>query len=214
MKRAAVALGVAAVAIWATAVLAQGRNFAGSWTIDAEKTSAVNAASGGAEVMVRGGSGGAVVAAGGGGGRGGGGTATGAAAGTEVRRLDPAGATGGVIAAAGGGARGGGGGGRGGAGPMTITMDAGTLTITNGPTSTAYRLDGTPTTTETPRGTSTSKSTWKSDRLVIETTVDTPNGPQVTTVAWYMDGEWLVRETSSTAADGSVNVRKTYYKKA
>jgi len=107
----------------------------------------------------------------------------------------------------------GGGGGRGGgvAGPTTVALDANTFTFG----ATSYKLDGTPTTTETPMGVRTSKATWKNDKLVIELSTQTPNGAITSTQTWYLEGDWLVRETSSPAPDGGApRVSKTYFKRA
>ncbi len=186
---------------------AQGRNFAGSWTIDAERTSAANASAGG------GGAGGV------GGARGG----RGAAEPAVVARGGGA-AAGTIVGGGGGGARGGGGGGvavggmRGGggmgvAGPMTVSADNNTFTIAAGETTTTYHLDGSPQTNDTPRGQVTTKASWKGDRVVIETTSPGANGPLSSTATWYMDGDALVRENSSTGPNGEPVTRKTYYKR-
>ena len=106
-----------------------------------------------------------------------------------------------------GGARG-----RGSAGPMTITLDAGTFTLGSGETSTVYRLDGSSTTTDTTSGKATSKATWKDDKLTIETVTDSANGQLVTNVVWYLEGESLVRETQ-TNFNGVTSTRKTFYKR-
>ena len=172
---------------------AQGRNFAGSWTVDLERTLAANPAGGGA-----GGRG----AAGGGGMRSGGG---GVGAGAPV--------TGGVAA----GGRGGGGGMRGGGAgpvPMSITADANTFSVTSGDTTTTYRLDGNSATIDTPRGQATVKAAWQGDRVVIETTNQGPEGPLVTTATWYLDGDALVRETSVPGPNGESISRKTYFKRS
>ena len=203
MKRTAVALGVAVVTLWSAGAFAQGRNFAGTWTIDSDRMMAAG--------------GGIAVAAGGGGGRGGRGGGS-SAGGGAVQAVG--GGSGGAVAVAGGGGGGGGArGGRGGgsmmAGPLSITMDATTFTIGNGATSSAYRLDGTATTVEGPGLHSTAKAAWKGDRLVIETTTDTVNGAVVATAAWYLEGDSLIRETSSPSpTGGDPTIRKTYYKKS
>jgi hypothetical protein len=199
MKRALTGFVLVLAVCWATDLAAQGRNFGGSWTIDTERTLAANAGVGAAQM--RGGGAGAV---GGGRARSGGDAGAGAAA--------AAGAGGGVARSGGGG---GGGGGRGGGapGPMMLALDTATFTVTNGPTVTAYKLDGSATTISSPRGDMTAKAAWKGDRLVIETTSQGPNGPMVTTTTWYLDGEALVRETSTPTPDGEASVRKTFYKK-
>jgi hypothetical protein len=112
------------------------------------------------------------------------------------------------------GMRSGGGGGRGGgtAGPMTVVLDANTFSFGSGATSNVYRLDGSPTVTETPAGRSTSKAGWKEDKLVIDVTLDTVNGPVNSAIVWYLEGESLVREKQSNL-NGQPTVRKTYYKR-
>ena len=194
MKRF-VMLSAVAAALMSVGVYAQGRNFSGTWTIDSEKTAASNPA-------------------GGGGGRGG------AVGGTMVRQ-----SSGADVVAVGGGARGGGGGGgavvaRSGAGgavggpvPTTIAIDAKSFTLTSGQNATVYALDGSVTDVSNARSKATAKAAWQGDKLVIETTAEGPNGPVVSQAAWYLDGEWLVRENSSTGADGTAVVRKTYFKK-
>jgi hypothetical protein len=196
-------------AFWTADLAAQGRNFAGNWTVDAERTQAANASLAGA-----GGGGGAVVARGaGGGGRGGG------AVGTVA-----AGTTGGTVAAAGGGGgRGSAGGAIGGVGmrsggapgPTTISMSASSFTIGSGETATTYKTDGSVNTITNAAGQAVqAKATWKGDKLVIEATTETPNGPRTSTNTWYLEGEALVRETSSTTPDGQAVTRKTFFKKS
>src|SRR5262245_26771607 len=130
MKRTTTTLGVVAVALWATAAFAQTRNFGGNWMGDSERTAAANPA--GAGGMVRGGGAGVGGMRSGGGGGGGGVAAAGA-----VMR------TGGEIPAGGGGR-----GGRGAAGPTVIALDTNTFTVGT----TAYKLDGSVTTIDSPNG--------------------------------------------------------------
>ena len=200
MKKA-VGLGIVTAVLLTTGIGAQGKNFSGSWVVDTAKT----AESGGA-------TGGTMVAAGGGGGamRSGGGVAVGGVA------------TGGTMVATGGGGgavRASGGGGRGGGGaattpqPMGITVDAKTFSIQNGETVTSYPLDGSVKDMSNELRSASAKASWKGDKVVIETTTTGPNGPVITTASWYLEGEWLVRENTSTALDGSAVSRKTYYKK-
>jgi len=190
MKRAMAVLGVAAMSLWATAISAQGRSFGGSWTVDSEKTMAAVTAAGGA-------GGGTITArTAGGGGRGGGVVA----AGGEQRV---------AVAGGGGGGRGGGGGAMGVAGPMAITLDA--TSFSDGRNT--YKVGGT-STYESPRGTVTAKTSWVSDKLVIEATSQGPNGPIVTKTSWYLEGESLVRETSTPVEGAADRVSKTYYKRS
>ena len=205
MKRVISAVAVAGIGLWSASVFAQGRNFGGSWTLDQEKTMAaamseLQTATGGA-VARGGGAGGGGGARSGGGGGGFGATATAGAA---------------PVARSGGGGGGGMGGGRGrggAAGPISISLDSNAFTVGSGETSQIYRLDGTPTVTETAMGRSTSKASWKDDKLVVETTNDTPNGAVSSTIVWYLEGDSLVRETHSNAGGQDV-VRKTFYKRA
>jgi hypothetical protein len=221
MKRAIPIMVLVAGAVWTGSLSAQGRNFAGTWTIDQEKTMNANAASaaaagGGAGGMRSGGGGGggavgtvsggevAVARGGGGGGRGG-----------AVGAGEPA--AGAVTAAGGGGGFAGAGGarGRGGApAPVVISIDANTFNVGNGETSTAFKLDGSATTIPTANGDATAKASWKGDKLVVETTAQGPNGPIVSTATWYLDGESLVRENVLPAPNGQTITRKTYFKKA
>jgi len=203
MKRA-VLMSVAAAALMTVSLGAQGRNFGGSWTIDAEKTAASNPA------MVGGGRGGGGVARSGGGGGGGAVVATGATATTASSG-----------AMAGGGGRGGGGGAvvarSGGPGTpalTTVTVDANTFTLVQGQTTTSYRTDGSVTNLDNEMRKASAKASWQGDKLVVETTTETQNGPVVAHASWYLEGEWLVRENKSTSADGTEVIRKTYYKRS
>lgn len=182
---------------------AQGRNFAGSWTVDTERTLAANPA----PTPPAGGGGGVAVARGGGGGRGG------AVAGGGVAAAGSG--TGAATAVAIGGARGGGGGGRGGSGgPMMVTADANTFSFGSGESMTTYKLDGSVSTTDTPRGEVAVKASWQGDRVIVEQTNPGANGPVKTTTAWYLDGDALVREIAiPTGPDGQTTTRKTYYKR-
>jgi hypothetical protein len=196
MKRAV--LTSAFVALMVTGLAAQGRSFGGTWTIDAEKT------------MAEGG------AAGGGGGRGGGGMARSGGGGGATNSGTVA-ATGGVVMARGGGA-GGGGARSGGAGAtpvgLTVTVDANTFTIVQGQSTTTYRTDGSVSNLDTDVRKASAKASWQGNKLAIETTTETPNGLIVTHATWYVEGEWLVRENTSTGPDGQDVIRKTYYKKS
>ncbi len=187
MKRAISAVAVATIGLWSASVFAQGRNFSGSWTVDSEKTmAAMSTTEAPAGAVARSGGGGGGAVAGGGGG----------------------GSFGAV-------ARGGGGGGRGGGGvaPATIlALDANTFTMGSGENARVYRLDGSPTVLDTPAGRSTSKASWKDDKLVIETTLEGANGPVNSTMVWYLEGESLVRENHANF-NGTTSVRKTYFKR-
>lgn len=191
MKQA-VRIGTMAAVLMSVGLGAQGRNFSGTWTIDTEKT----IAAGGGAVAGRGGA------------RGGGG-------GVMVARAGDAGAAGAVAVAGGaGGARsGGGGGGMVVATGTTLTVDNKSLTIAQGQSTTTYALDGSVTDLNNPARKTTAKATWQGDKIAIETTAEGPNGPIVTHATWYIEGEWLVRESSSTGADGQPVVRKTYFKR-
>ena len=200
MTRAILSAFVALAASSAVA-FTQGRDFAGAWIVDTERTRAEAVASGGTF--------------GGGGGRGG-------AGGGGVVMGRGGGGGGAVVASGSGGGFVGGGGGRGGggsavetpAGPAqtVIAIDATTFTVTTGSTPIAYKLDGSATRIETPRGVQTAKAAWKGDRLVIETTGAGADASLVTTTTWYLDGTSLVRETSRPGPTGQPVVSKTFFK--
>ena len=209
MKSARLMTALAAVVV-SVGLSAQGRNFAGVWTIDSEKTMAANGAAGGG-----GGARGGAFGAGGGGG----GAVTARSGGAGGAVVSGGGGGGGAVArgTGGGGAMmASGGGGRGGAMPsgMTLSIDASSFTISQGETTTVYRTDGSVNNIESPGPKTTAKAAWKGDSLIIETTRETENGNVVSTATWYLEGESLVRETKSSNAAGEQMVRKTYYKKA
>ena len=203
MKRAAALCGVAAIGLWSAGLFAQGRNFAGTWTVDAEKTAAANAASG-VGARARSGGGGGV-----GGGRGG------AVAGGGMGSGSGGAAVGGGGAVGSGGGFGGGGGGRGGASasPMVLTLDGTKFSVGSGTSTMTYVIDGSAAAIDTPAGPATAKAAWKDDKLVIETTTETASGRVVSTIAYYLEGESLVRETQTSRPDGQTTVRKTYFKR-
>lgn len=206
MKRVISAVAVAAIGLWSASVFAQGRNFSGSWTVDQEKTmAAMSTMEAPAGAVARGGGGGGVGMRSGGGG---GGTATVSGGGVGA-------GGGGTFGAAGARSGGGGGGGRGGGGvapPTILALDANTFTMGSGETARVYRLDGSPTILETPAGRSTSKASWKDDKLVIETTLEGANGPVNSSTVWYLEGDSLVRENHANF-NGTASVRKTYFKR-
>ena len=160
MRRVTAMVGAAAmVLVMSASVFAQGKpNFAGTWTLDAEKTAAANPA--------------------------------------------PAG-----------------GGGRGGAqGPMTIKVDATTFSIErqgqNGPTTTAYVIDGKP--NKMTQGQAEVSYTAKvvGSTIEIETTRDMGGQAVTSKAVWAMEGEYLVQSTTQAGRDGGApTTRKTYYKK-
>ena len=186
-------VGTIAAVLMSVGLVAQGRNFSGNWTIDSEKTMAANPGTTA-------------------GGRGGGGGDP-----TMARRVNTG--TGGTVVAAGGGGgaavarSGSAGGGMVVATGTVLTVDAKSFTIAQGQTTTTYPLDGTVTDLNSARGKVVAKASWQGDKIAIETTTEGPNGPIVTHATWYLEAEWLVRENTSTGADGQPVVRKTYYKK-
>lgn len=171
--RQMVVMTALAVGVSVMSVAAQGRNFSGTWVIDAEKTAAAAPAAGG-------GGGGAVVSrsmAGGGGGAVGGGV--------------------------GGGAMSGGGGGgvvtrsmASGSSDTVITLDASTFTIEVGGVKTSYPTNGTETAIEVRGVSGRATAKWQGDVLTITSTIDAANGPVTSTQSWSMEGESLVRETA------------------
>jgi len=189
MKKAVVGIGIVTAMLLTTGLGAQGKNFGGTWVVDADKTREAGGAAGGTMVAA--------------GGRGGGGGGGGAVA-----------ATGGTMVAVGGGGRGGGGArGAGAPVPMSVAVDAKTFAITTGETVTSYPLDGSVKDMSNEVRAASAKAAWKGDKVVIETTAQGPNGPVVTTASWYLEGEWLVRENTSNGPDGTPVSRKTYYKR-
>jgi hypothetical protein len=95
----------------------------------------------------------------------------------------------------------------------TITLDTKSFSVTQGENTTAYALDGSVSDISNGMRKATAKAAWQGDKLVIQTTVEGPNGPVVSQATWYLEGESLVRENSSTTADGQTMTRKTYFKK-
>lgn len=216
MKSARFMTALAASVVVSVGLSAQGRNFAGVWTIDTEKTMAANPAAAGGGGGARGGAfgsggggGGAVTARSGGAGAGGGAVVSGGGGGGGAVARGTGGGGGAMVAS-------GGGGGRGGGMPsgMTLSIDASSFTISQGETTTVYRTDGSVNNIESPGPKTTAKAAWKGDSLIIETTRETENGNVVSTATWYLEAESLVRETKSSNAAGEQMVRKTYYKKA
>lgn len=183
MKRAVV-LGTVAAVLLSVGLGAQGRNFSGTWVVDAEKTSAASGGGGGVRVA-----------------------AAGSGTATESRRVVAGGGgAGGAVVARGGAA--------GVAPGLTITADANMFSIANGTSTTVYKLDGSVINIENARAKSTAKATWQGDKIVIDTTIEAPSGPVVQHASWYLEGDSLVRENRSTGADGEEVVRKTYYKRS
>jgi hypothetical protein len=119
---------------------------------------------------------------------------------------------------------GGGGGGRqggGGGGPITITMDAKTMTITrttpNGEMKTIYNLDGSDSKNTTQgRGGAVevvSKAKWDGSKLVVTSSQDM-NGTAVTrTVTYSLDVGMLVQTTTGPGRDGTAQTTTIKYKK-
>lgn len=111
---------------------------------------------------------------------------------------------------------GGGGGRRGGmAGPMTIKVDATSMTVTRttgrGPQTNTYKLDGS--VQDVTMGQNTAKVTakWDGNNIVVSTTRDM-NGTSVTSTSTYsMEGADLL-VTNNSGREGA-SPTKTYYKK-
>lgn len=120
----------------------------------------------------------------------------------------------------GGGPPGGGmGGGRGGMamGPMTVTMDAGTLTTQretpNGAMSTTYKLDGSEQTIAQGQGEAQVKAAWDGNNLVINTTRSFNGNSMTTKAVWSLEGDYLVVTTTRPNRDGGEVTTKVFYKK-
>ena len=166
MRRVTALVGAAAVVLWAAAVMAQAKpNFAGSWTVDAEKTTAANPAPAG----------------GGGGGRaGGGGGGRGGAQGPMVVKQDAT-----TLSVERQGAN----------GPTTTTytLDGKPQTVTMGQSEATVtaKIDGATIVIETTRdmgnGPTTTKAVWAMDGewLVIANTQPPRSGGEATTRKTY-----------------------------
>lgn len=163
-----------AVAASVMSVAAQGRNFSGTWVIDAEKTAAAAPAAG------AGGGGGVMV--GGGGAR-------------VVRGANAGGGTGGAVSGGGGAvmmARPA----TAGSSDTVITLDGSTFTLEVGGVKTSYATNGTETPIEVRGRTGRASAKWHGDVLTITTTLDGPDGQVTTSQSWSLEGESLVRETT------------------
>ena len=210
---------IVCVSVSGMSAAGQGRSFSGTWVVDAEKTMEARR-----EAMANSPTG-VVVAGGGGGGRGGA-VATGGGGGTMVASGGGGGAVvsrgggagGGTMVASGGGggvavAGGGGGGGRGGviasvaggsaSSETIIALDSSAFSIAIGGVRTSYPLNGSEVVVQMRGAEGRAHASWAGDKLVIETTMDTANGPVVNRTSWFIEGDALVRETAS----------KTYYKR-
>jgi hypothetical protein len=114
--------------------------------------------------------------------------------------------------------------------PITITQDAATLvaTRTNGET-TNYRLDGKEVANATPPASPTRganpradlpnpgtaqvfQSVWQGAKLVTTMTGRGASGPTVATETRWMEGEWMVTETTRKTADADRTTR-LYWKR-
>lgn len=185
MRQMAV-MAALAVGMSVMSVAAQGRNFSGTWVVDAEKTAAAAPAGGGG--------GGAVISGGGGGG------------GAVATRSIAGGGVGGGVRTAGAGGGGGGAMIRSAATGSTdtvITLDASTFTIEVGGVTTSYPTNGTETPVEVRGRAGRASAKWNGDVLTITTTFEGPNGPVTSSQSWSLEGESLVRDSG----------RKMYYKR-
>lgn len=104
----------------------------------------------------------------------------------------------------------GGGGGRGMGGPMTIKQTATELSVTRGENTTTYKLDGSENTVS--MGQMQGKATAKLDgsKLVIKTTMETPNGTRETTATYSLSADGKELTVVSATARGE---RKMVYTK-
>lgn len=114
------------------------------------------------------------------------------------------------------GGGGGGGGGRPGgmgSGPLTLTVDAATLTSEregpNGVVKLVYKLDGTEQTITMGQGEAKAKAKWEGNTLVVETTREGQNGVMTTKAIYTIEGDYLV--INNETLRGS---RKMFYRKA
>jgi hypothetical protein len=101
---------------------------------------------------------------------------------------------------------------------MTVKHDATTLSIErqgqNGPTTTAYVLDGKPNKMTQGQAEVTYTAKVVGATVEIETTRDMQGTAVTTKAVWSMEGEYLVQSTTSPGrGGGEPTTRKTYYKK-
>ncbi len=182
MRQIAV-MAALAVGVSVMSVAAQGRNFSGTWVIDAERTAAAAPAGGGGGGSISNGGGGAVMTtrsiAGGGGGMGGA-MSGGGGGGAMVSRSVASGST-----------------------DTVITLDATTFAIEVGGVKTSYPTNGTETQVEVRGLAGRATARWQGDVLTITTTIEGANGPVTSSQSWSLEGDSLVRETA----------RKMYYKR-
>jgi hypothetical protein len=118
----------------------------------------------------------------------------------------------------GGGGRGGGRGGMG-MGPVTLTVDAASLTVERetpqGAMKTTYKLDGSEQTIMMGQGEAKAKAKWEGNTIVIETTRTFNENTVTTRTVYSMEGENLVIATTQPPRGGGEPVtRKQYYTKA
>ncbi|HUR21156.1 MAG TPA: hypothetical protein VMZ90_10135 [Vicinamibacterales bacterium] len=186
-------LGITAfvVSVGMISVGAQGRSFSGTWVIDGEKTMAAMEASGETRIVARGTGGGVAV----------GGVMSGGGGGGSVA-VPRGSAAGEGRVAVGGGGRGGGGGAMV-SSDTVIAIDANTFSTDIGGIHTSYPLNGSEVTVQVRGGEAKARASWKGDMLVIEQTVNAPDGPVTSTTSWFLEGDSLVR----------LNTRRTYYKR-
>jgi len=109
-----------------------------------------------------------------------------------------------------GGGRGGGMGG----GPMTVKQTATELTqertMGENTMTTVFKLDGTESVNKTQRGESKSVAKWDGAKLVVKTSMETPNGVQETTATWSLSADGKELTILNVTARGE---RSTVYTK-
>jgi hypothetical protein len=97
-----------------------------------------------------------------------------------------------------------GGGGRGGGmGPMTIKQTAAEMTITRGQNNLTYKLDGTESVNQGRGGEMKSTAKFDGAKLVIKTSMESPNGAMETTATYSLsaDGKELTVVTASARGE-------------
>jgi hypothetical protein len=110
-------------------------------------------------------------------------------------------------------------GGRGGMGmgPLTLTIDAASLTREsegpNGAMKTVYKLDGSEQTITMGQRESKATAKWDGSTIVITSTMETQMGAMTTKAVYAMEGDWLVISTTRPGREGGETTRKVYYKK-
>ncbi|HUF51025.1 MAG TPA: hypothetical protein VMN60_09345 [Longimicrobiales bacterium] len=117
-----------------------------------------------------------------------------------------------------GGGRGMGMGGGMGGGPLTIRVAATSFTTErtgqNGAVTQTFKLDGSPTQISQGQMQASGVAKWDGATVVVELTIQTPQGARVSKATYSIEGEHLVIANEQPGRDGAATVRKQYFKKS